>query len=146
MCIMRGMQNVIYSLTYKRRNSNVILQQTSSQRCFDVTVALLLHYVSIVGDGTLNHNIIMYNSTWSYLIIVYIYYYHTYIMQISIYAINNMPGPGRNMAANACMGRMQLSPCVISVPGHSVPTGMPCQHDIIFMLRHLYLNFLRKYT
>ena len=53
-------------------------------------------------------------------------------MQISIYVINDMPETGRNLAANACMGRTQLSPCIISVLGHSVPTGMPCQHDIIF--------------
>ena len=83
-------------------------------------------------------NIIMFNFTWNYLIIVYIYYYHTYIMQIAIYVINNMPEPGRNLAADACMGRTQLSSCLISVLGHSVPTGMPCQHDIIFMLSHLY--------
>ena len=47
-----------------------------------------------------------------YIIIVYIYHYHTYIMQISIYVINNMPEPGRNLAADACMGRTQLSPCI----------------------------------
>ena len=121
------------------------LQQKSSQRRFDVTVALLLHYVS-AGDGTLNHNIIMYNSMWNYLIIVYIYHYHTYIMQISTCVINNMPEPGRNLSADACMGRTQLSPCILSVPGHSMPTGMPCQHDIIFMLSHLYPDFLWKYT
>ena len=33
-------------------------------------------------------------------------------MQISIYVINNMPEPGRNLAADACMERTQLSPCV----------------------------------
>ena len=33
-------------------------------------------------------------------------------MQISIYVINNMPKPGRNLAADACMGRTQLSPCI----------------------------------
>ena len=98
-------------------------------------MALLLHYVS-AGDGTLNHNIIMYNSMWNYLITVYIYYYHTYVMQISAYVMNNISGPGHNLAADACMGRTQLSPCIISVPGHSVPTGMPCQHAIIFMLSH----------
>ena len=38
------------------------LHQTSLQRCFEVTVALLLHYVS-TGDGTLNHDIIMFNFT-----------------------------------------------------------------------------------
>ena len=38
--------------------------------------------------------------------------------------------------------RIQLSPCIISVPGHSVPTGMPFQHDIIFMLSHLYPDFI----
>ena len=72
----------------------------------------------------------MFNLTWNYLIIIYIYYYHTYINQISIYVINNMPEPGRNLAAGACMGRTQLSPCIISVLGQSVPTGMACQHDI----------------
>ena len=51
-------------------------------------------------------------------------------MQISIYVINNMPEPGHNLAAGACMRRTQLSPCIISVLGQSVPTGMPCQHDI----------------
>ena len=54
------------------------LHQTSSQRCFDVTVALLLHDV-YAGDGTLHHDIIMFNFTWNYLIIIYTYYYHTYI-------------------------------------------------------------------
>ena len=49
-------------------------------------------------------------------------------MQISIYVINNMPEPGRNLAAGACMGQTQLSPCIISGLGQSVPTGMPCQH------------------
>ena len=43
---------------------------------------------------------------------MYIYYYHTNIMQISIHVINNMPEPGRNLAADACMGRTQLSPCI----------------------------------
>ena len=62
-------------------------------------------------------------------------------MQISIYVINDVPGPGRNLAADACKGRTQLSPCIISVPGRSMPTGMPCQHDIIFMLSHLYPIF-----
>ena len=33
-------------------------------------------------------------------------------MQISIYVINDMPEPGRNLAADACMGRTQLSPCI----------------------------------
>ena len=42
----------------------------------------------------------------------YIYYYHTYIMQISIYVINDMPELGHNLAAHACMGRTQLSPCI----------------------------------
>ena len=113
------------------------LHQTSLQRCFEVTVALLLHYVS-TGDGTLNHDIIMFNFTWNYLIIAYIYYYYAYIIQISMYVINDMPESGRNLAADACMGRTQLSPCIMSVLGHSVPTGMPCQHDIIFLLSHLY--------
>ena len=123
-----------------------LLHQTSSQRCLDVTVALLLYYVS-AGNGTLNHDIIMFNFMWKYLIIVYIYHYHTYIMQISIYVKNNIPEPGRNLAAGAYMGRTQLSPCIISVLGHSVSTGMPCQHDIIFfMLNHLYPDFLGKYT
>ena len=35
---------------------------------------------------------------------------------------------------------------IISVPGQSVPAGMPCQHDIFFMLSHLYPDFLWKYT
>ena len=55
------------------------LQQTLSQRCFGVSVALVFHYVS-TRDGTLNHNIIMYNSMGIYLIIVYVLYYHTYIL------------------------------------------------------------------
>ena len=63
MCIMRDMQNVIY---ISQHINDVILtsqlHQTSSQRCFEVTVALLLHYVS-TGDGTLNHDIIMFNFT-----------------------------------------------------------------------------------
>ena len=63
------------------------------------------------GDGTLHHDIISI-FTWNYLIIIYIYYYHTNIMQISIYFINNMPEPGRNLAADACMGQTQLSPCI----------------------------------
>ena len=62
-------------------------------------------------DGTLHHDIIS-NFMWNYLIVIYIYYYHTNIMQISIYVINNMPEPGRNLAADACMGRTQLSPCI----------------------------------
>ena len=33
-------------------------------------------------------------------------------MQISIYVINSMPEPGRNLAADACMGRTQLSPSI----------------------------------
>ena len=102
-------------------------------------MALLLHYVS-AGDGTLNHDIITFNFTWKYLIIVCIYHYHTYIMQISIYVKNNMPEPGRNLAAGACMGWTQLSPCIISVQGNSVPTGMPCQHDIIFLCCTTYIQ------
>ena len=74
-------------------------------------MALLLHDV-YAGDGTLHHDIIIFNFTWNYLIIIYIYYYHTNIMQISIYVINNMPEPGRNLAADACMGRTQLLPCI----------------------------------
>ena len=73
-------------------------------------MALLLHDV-YAGDGTLHHDII-FNFTWNYLIIIYIYYYHTNFMQISIYVINNMPEPGHNLAADACMGRTQLSPCI----------------------------------
>ena len=42
-------------------------------------------------------------------------------MQIPKYVKNNMPELGRNLAAGACMGRTQLSPCIISVLGHSVP-------------------------
>ena len=56
-----------------------------------------------------------------------------------------MPEPDRNLAADACMGQTQLSLCVISVLGHFVPTGMPCQHDNFFMLSHLYPDFLRNY-
>ena len=74
-------------------------------------MALLLHDV-YAGDGTLHHDVIIFNFTWNYLIIIYIYYYHTNIMQISIYVINNMPEPGRNLAADACIGRAQLSPCI----------------------------------
>ena len=142
LCIMSDIQNVIYMFipTYEWRNCNDIITPTSSQHSFDVTVALLLHYVS-AGDGALNHDIKMFNFTWKYLIIVYIYYYHTYIMQISIYIINDMPEPGRNLAADACMERTQLSPCIISVLGHSVPTGMPCQHDIIFYAEPLISRF-----
>ena len=92
-------------------------------------MALLLHDV-YAGDGTLHLDIMMFNFTWNYLIIIYIYYYHTYIMQISIYVINDMQEPGRNLAADACMGRTELSPYIIWVLGQSVPTGMPCQHDI----------------
>ena len=33
-------------------------------------------------------------------------------MQISIYVINNMPEPDRNLAADACMERTQLLPCI----------------------------------
>ena len=87
----------------------------------------------ILSYLTLHHKIIMFNFTWNYLIIIYIYYYHTYIMQISIYVINNMPEPGRNLAADACMGRTLLSPCIISVPGQSVPTGMPGQECHVSM-------------
>ena len=75
----------------------------------------------------------MFNFTWNYLIITYIKYDHTYIMQISIYAINNIPEPGRNLAADACMGRTQLSPCIISVLGQSLPTGMPGQECHVSM-------------
>ena len=99
-------------------------------------MVLLLHDV-YAGDGTLHHDIILFNFTCNYLIIINIYYSHTYIIQISIYVINNMPEPGRNLAADACMGRTQLSPCIISVLGQFVPTRMPCQHDIFFMLSHL---------
>ena len=74
-------------------------------------MALLLHDV-YAGDGTLHHDVIIFNFTWNYLIVIYIYYYHTNIMQISIYVINNRPEPGRNLAADACMGRTQLSPCI----------------------------------
>ena len=55
-------------------------------------------------------------------------------MQISICVMNNMPEPGHNTAADVCMGQAQLSPYIISVLGHSVPTRMPCQRGIIFML------------
>ena len=74
-------------------------------------MALLLHDV-YAGDDTLHYDIIIFNFTWNYLIIIYIYYYHTDIMQISIYVINNMPEPGRNLAADACMERTQLLPCI----------------------------------
>ena len=74
-------------------------------------MALLLHDV-YAGDGTLHHDIIILNFTWNDLIIIYIYYYHTNIMQISIYVINYTPEPGRNLAADACMERTQLSPCI----------------------------------
>ena len=90
---------------------------------------LLLHDV-YAGDATLHHAIILFNFTWNYSIIIYIYYSHTYIIQISIYVINNISEPDCNLAVDACMGRTQLSHCIISVLGQFVPTGMSCQHDI----------------
>ena len=144
MCIRRDIQNVIYIPTYKWRNSNVIITPNVIATLFwrngGVIVTWCVH-----REGTLHHDIILFNFTWNYLTIIYIYYSHTYMIQISIYVINNMPEPGRNLAADACMGRTQLSPCIISVLEQFEPTGMPCQHDIFFMLSHLYPDFLRKY-
>ena len=71
-----------------------------------------------------------------YLLLSYLYNAH-----INIYVLINMPEPGCNLAADACMGWTQLSPCIISVLGHSVPTGMPCQHDIIFYAGSLMSTF-----
>ena len=73
MCIRRDMQNVIYIPTYKWRNTNVIITPTSSQRCFDVTVALFLHDV-YAGDGTLlfksNRNLFS-SAKWWHLFSMY---------------------------------------------------------------------------
>ena len=119
------------------------------RKCEKLVFVPLLKFSATSQTLSLRHDNIMFNYTWNYFIIIYIYYYHTYIMQISIYVINNMPERGRNLTADACMGRTQLSPCIISVLqvlGQSVPTGMQCQHDIFFMLSHLYSDFLRKCT
>ena len=119
MCIMCDMQNVIHIPTYKWRNSNIIITPNVIAKLFWRN-GVMLHYVS-ARDGTLNHDIIIFNFTWNHLLIVYIYYYHTYIMQITIYGISNMPGLGCNLAADACIGRTQLLPCIISLLEHSVP-------------------------
>ena len=47
--------------------------------------------------------IIMSNSMWNYLIIVYIYNYYTHTVQMSINAINNVPEPGQNLAGAGIM-------------------------------------------
>ena len=39
----------------------------------------------------------MSNSTLNYLIMVCVYYYYTYILQISLNAINNVPELGQNL-------------------------------------------------
>ena len=103
----RHAKRCIYITTYKWRNNNVIITPNVIATLFwrNGGVIVTWHDVYAV-DGT---------HIWfhvKYIIIVYIYYYHTYIMQISIHVINNMPEPGRNLAADACMGRTQLSPCI----------------------------------
>ena len=77
-----------------------------------IHIYVYIYIYTYIWYGTLHNDIKMFNFTWNYLIIIFIYYYHTYIMQISIYVMNNMPEPGRNLAADACMGRTQLSPCI----------------------------------
>ena len=52
----------------------------------------------------------MSNSMWNYWIIIYVYYYHTYVVQIAINATNNVQEPGRNLAAVACTGEYSSHP------------------------------------
>ena len=102
----------MYITTYKWRNNNVIITPNVIAMLFWRNGSVIVTWHDVyAGDGTLHHDIIS-NFTWNYLIIIYIYYYHTNIMQISIYVMNNMPEPGRNLAADACMGQTQLSPCI----------------------------------
>ena len=42
------------------------------------------------------------------------------MMQISIYVIDDMPEPGRNLAADAYMGRTQLSPCIYNLSTRTI--------------------------
>ena len=113
MCIRRDMQNVIYIYitTYKWRNNNVIIIPNVIATLFWRNGGVIVTWCVRRG-GTLHHDIIIFNFTWNYLIIIYIYYYHTNIMQISVYVKNNMPEPGHNLAADACMERTQLSLCI----------------------------------
>ena len=129
MCIRRDMQNVIYIPTYKWRNSNVIITPNVIATLFWGNGGVIVTWCVRRGCYTAPryHTV---NFTWNYSIIIYIYYSHTYIIQISIYVINNISEPDCNLAVDACMGRTQLSHCIISVLGQFVPTGMSCQHDI----------------
>ena len=148
MCIRRDMQNIIYIYitTYKWRKENVIITPNVIATLFwrngDVIVTWCVR-----RDGTLHHDIIIFNFTWNYLIIIYIYYNHTNIMQISICVINNMPEPGRNPAADACMERTQLSPCIYNFSTRTIRASRNAMSAwYFFMLGHLYPDFLWKYT
>ena len=108
----RHAKRYMYITTYKWRNNKVKITPNVIATLFWRNGGVIVTWHDVyAGDGTLHHDFIS-NFTWNYLIITYIYYYHTNIMQISIYVINNMPEPGRNLAADACMGRTQLSPCI----------------------------------
>ena len=107
----RHAKRYIYITTYKWRNNNVIITPNVIATLFWRNGGVIVTWC-VRRDGTLHHDIIIFNFTWNYLLIIYIYYYHTNIMQISIYVINNMPEPGRNLAADACMERTQLSHCI----------------------------------
>ena len=100
----------IYITTYKWRN-NVIITPNIIAMLFWRNDGVIVTWC-VRRDGTLHHDIIISDFTWNYLIIICIYYYHTNIMQISIYVKNDMPEPGRNLAADACMEGTQLSPCI----------------------------------
>ena len=149
MCIRRDMQNVIY---ISQHINDVIIMiiitpnviATLFWRNGGITVTWHDVYA---GDGTLHHDIIS-NFTWNYIIIIYIYYYHTNIMQIPIYVINNMPEPGRNLAADACMGRTQLSPCIYNFSTRTIRASRNAMPAWYFFHAepYLYPDFLWKYT
>ena len=152
LCIRRDMQSVIYiyNTTYKWRNDNVIITPNVIAMLFWRNGSVIVTWHDVyAGDGTLHHDIIS-NFTWNYLIIIYIYYYHTNIMQIAIYVINYMPEPGRNLAADACMGQTQLSPCIYNFSTRTIRASRNAIISVsmifFFMLSHLYPDFLWKYT
>ena len=74
------------------------------------------------------------------------YYYHTNIMQISMSWIICQNRAAIWLLMLAWREHSSRPVYIISVLGQSAPAGMSCQHDIIFMLSHLYPDFLWKYT
>ena len=107
----RHAKRCIYITTYKWCNNNVIITP-------NVIATLFWRNGGVIVHDMMCTPWMVHCTTISYLISREIHNYCIHLLLSYLYntnikkVINNMPEPGRNLAADACMGRTQLSPCI----------------------------------